>query len=101
MSEIRHRTQLFNAFKNLSLTASSEYSRNTGLELAQGEYVAFVDGDDWIEPDMLENMLGKLIENNADIAKCGFVFRSVNSHRSRVLFNEVLFLSHSLPLVVP
>ncbi len=66
--------------------AGVSMARNTGLELAQGEYVAFVDGDDWIEPDMLENMLGKLIENNADIAKCGFVFRSVNSHRSRVLF---------------
>ncbi len=36
-------------------------ARNAGIDAATGEYLAFVDSDDWIEPDMYEKMLG-LIE---------------------------------------
>ena len=35
-------------------------SRNYGMDHASGEYVVFVDGDDWIVPDMLEKLSGKL-----------------------------------------
>ena len=31
-------------------------ARNTGLEVAQGEYVVFVDSDDWVEPTMLSRL---------------------------------------------
>lgn len=68
--------------------AGVSVARNTGLDLAQGEYVMFVDGDDWIEPEMVENMVDILIKNNADIAKCGFVFKSVDSNRQRTPFAE-------------
>lgn len=39
------------------------HSRNIGLEVASGEYITFVDGDDWIELDCIESAL-KHIENN-------------------------------------
>ncbi len=45
--------------------------RNTGLDAARGEYIAFVDDDDWAEPDFLEFLLGLIVENNADLAICG------------------------------
>ncbi len=45
--------------------------RNTGLDAARGEYIAFVDDDDWAEPDFLEFLLRLLTQNNADVAICG------------------------------
>lgn len=47
-------------------------ARNTALQIASGKYTAFVDSDDYIEPDMLETLLNALKENCADIAVCGF-----------------------------
>lgn len=40
-------------------------ARNTGLEAATGEFVAFVDSDDWLEPGMYEG-LSKKLENDPD-----------------------------------
>lgn len=45
--------------------------RNTALDAAKGEYIAFIDDDDWAEPDFLEFLYVLLIKNNADIAICG------------------------------
>lgn len=45
-------------------------ARNAGLQTAKGDYLAFVDSDDWIEPDMYELLLQKLTVCGADIAVC-------------------------------
>lgn len=45
-------------------------ARNTGLDAATGVYIAFVDSDDWLEPDMLESLLDGLLWHGADIAGC-------------------------------
>lgn len=46
-------------------------ARNRGIEIAQGEFIGFVDGDDWIEPDMYEVLLRTLLDNGADVSVCG------------------------------
>lgn len=45
--------------------------RNTALDAAQGDYIAFIDDDDWAEPDFLEFLLNLALENQADVAICG------------------------------
>lgn len=45
-------------------------ARNAGLDVAVGEYVTFVDSDDFIASDMYENMMSKAIEYNCDIVMC-------------------------------
>lgn len=44
-------------------------ARNAGLRAASGEYIAFVDADDWISPDMYEKML----QTGADVTLCDYV----------------------------
>ena len=48
-------------------------ARNVGLKQATGDLVSFVDSDDFVSPYFYQKLLNALIENNADIAECGFL----------------------------
>lgn len=56
-------------------------ARNTGLEAATGEYVIFLDSDDWFEPDFLEQMVDTAQREGADVAICRAVEFDTNSGR--------------------
>ena len=45
-------------------------ARNAGIDAATGEYIGFVDSDDWIEPEMFETLLNRLLVSGADISCC-------------------------------
>ena len=47
-------------------------ARNAGLDSATGDYIGFVDGDDFIEPDMYELLMQIIDEQQVDIAHCGY-----------------------------
>ena len=46
--------------------------RNKMIEKATGEYILFLDSDDWILPEHVERLVKLLEENNADASSCGF-----------------------------
>ena len=58
--------------KNGGLSAA----RNTGIEIAQGEYVQFVDSDDYLEPNVLKVLVDKMDSDKLDILR--FNYQNVN-----------------------
>ena len=53
-------------------------ARNAGLKIASGDYIAFVDSDDWIELDMYEEMIKCAQEKNVDMVRCRRIFEYSN-----------------------
>lgn len=64
-------------------------ARNLGLREAKGEYIGFVDSDDWIEPDMYEILLNTFGENS-DISACGVRREYSGSYYDYSIYNTVL-----------
>lgn len=58
-------------------------ARKAGMIRATGEYIAFADGDDWLEPEMLERLFAVLSCEKADIVMCGR-FEETGSVRKEV-----------------
>lgn len=48
-------------------------ARNIGLEASTGDYIMFIDSDDWVEPDMVEKLLQILIREKCDIVQCQYM----------------------------
>lgn len=51
-------------------------ARNTGIRVAQGKYIQFVDSDDFIEPNVLEGLAQKMENDNLDVLR--FNYQNVN-----------------------
>lgn len=63
--------------------------RNTGVEHAVGEYISFVDSDDYIEPDMMELLISTI--GNCDMATCGAYNDYVNNSVSQYSREDLSF----------
>lgn len=52
--------------------AGAGMARNLGIQQARGEYICFLDADDWYEPTLIQKLVESVSENNADVAICGY-----------------------------
>ena len=69
-------------------------ARNYGIKKAAGEYITFLDADDYVEKDTYEKMYKKAKENNFDVVVCNLLYEfpdkviKSNSNITKDLFNE-------------
>lgn len=73
--------------KNQGVSAA----RNVGLDIALGEFVMFVDADDWLEPDLCRTLQAHM--KKADVAISGFYYVKGRGRQENVFSHDILELS--------
>jgi glycosyltransferase involved in cell wall biosynthesis len=82
-------------------------ARNAGLELASGEYIQFVDSDDYIEPEMFQRMMNVMIKEDADTVVCNYSHPCIKNYLGdKVLYmdrfeDRLMFYQNTFAIVVP
>lgn len=65
-------------------------ARNCGIDASEGDYIMFVDADDWIENNAVEKMLSLFSKDNVDISMCSF-FRELGDNQITYILEENTF----------
>ena len=71
-------------------------ARLDGIKKAKGEYITFVDSDDYVTKDFVSKLYNSIIENNSDISVCGF--DRISSHTNKVLCNEMIAFDDTIDI---
>lgn len=61
-------------------------ARNKGIEISTGDYITFVDADDWIDMDMYSGMLEIINEEKTDVVMCSFFKTNGNELNQPIIF---------------
>ncbi len=79
--------------QHLPVNGGPGNARNVGLKCATGEYVGFVDGDDWLDPDMYEFLWSLSEKHSADISMCSFYIEKPNRIKVSYTSDKALVLN--------
>lgn len=71
--------------------AGQGVARNQGIRAAKGEYIMFVDSDDWVDKHIVERLMHSLLDNDADISVCNLYRTVLNEERIAVKYEEVFY----------
>lgn len=63
-------------------------ARNMGIKMAQSDYLAFVDSDDYIDVEMMETLYRRLIQDKSDLAICGLSVDYENENLATICKND-------------
>lgn len=74
-------------------------AKQTGVKAAQGEFVGWVDGDDWVEPDYFYQMYSAQKESGAEIVTAG-LFNDIGTS-SHVIFDNIPFGTYDSKTLLP
>lgn len=86
-----------NRFKLFSQeNAGVSTARNHGLDVAEGEYILFVDSDDWLEPQMIEKLVYNMIEYSTDISGCQYDRSTCFTGETTEIWNRDIVLQNFL-----
>lgn len=75
---------------NLENRVGPGIARNIAMENAEGQYIMFMDGDDFIEEDMLEVLLKGMENNSSDLVVCGYYQDFINDNNEKEQTIEVI-----------
>ena len=65
-------------------------ARNVGIDNSDGKYICFIDSDDYIELDMIENLYDGIVKNNANICCCG---KLLEYEKNKLPINDPIIFS--------
>ena len=101
--------QKYKKNKNVILIENKEnkglsYSRNLGMKKATGDYLGFIDSDDYIEPDYYKNLMTSIIREKADVAICDMKFKYMTDNPYEVVvkcndfnkFNKINIINNGI-----
>ncbi|NNL80818.1 MAG: glycosyltransferase [Flavobacteriaceae bacterium] len=66
----------------------SSCARNSGLDIAKGDYISYVDSDDYLNTSMIEIMMGYMLANDLEIIECNFSRKNRNKTFDDKLYIE-------------
>ena len=85
---VRNYMEKDNRIKLLNLSHGGvSHARNNGLRYSTGEYIGFLDSDDYYEPNILERLLETSKEHNADIVVCDYTHPTFKNYFGNTIVN--------------